>query len=97
MTAGTNPSTPPEPELPDRLARLVLAAQKIADQIPDFFQAKGPGKGDHASLAFMAKLREAARSLFGENCHCEHKVCRSVGFAFDFYFPDEGAVVEVAA
>ncbi len=38
-------------ELSEKVSRLFLAAQRIAEQTPGFFDVKGPGAGDHASLA----------------------------------------------
>jgi hypothetical protein len=83
-------------ELPDKVARLALAAQGIADETIGFFEIKGPGVGDHASLRFMAALRHVARELFGDACKAEHRVCKGVNFAVDFYFPEETVVVEIA-
>jgi hypothetical protein len=91
MTAGISP-----PQLPDSVLRLFIAAQRIAEQTPDFFKTKGPGLGDHASLAFMAALRKISEEIFGAKCLCEHRVCTGAAFAVDFYFPDEATVVEVA-
>jgi hypothetical protein len=86
----------PPPQLPDSVLRLFIAAQRIADQTPDFFKVKGPGAGDHASLIFMAALRKISQDILGAKCICEHRVCTGAAFAVDFYFPDEATVVEVA-
>ena len=76
-------------------ARLFLLAQTIATNTAGFFQKKGPGIGDKASNQFMTQLRSAAQELFGTD-YSETKTCRGTKFAFDFYFPDEETVVEVA-
>ena len=91
MSAAMSP-----PELPDNVSRLFMAAQRIAEQTPDFFKVKGPGVGDHASLVFMVALRKISRDMFGAKCLSEHRVCKGAAFAVDFYFPDEAIVVEVA-
>ncbi|SRR5260221_11791784 len=78
-----------------RPERLCALAQRIATGMPDFFQIKGPGKGDHATAAFVRTLRQAARGLFGFD-FSETIVCNSAGFRFDFYFPEEAVAVEFA-
>jgi hypothetical protein len=89
-------STAISPGPPDSAARLFVAAQKIAEQTPDFFKTKGPGAGDHASLVFMAHLRKISKEIFGSKCISEHKVCEGTAFVVDFYFPDDATVVEIA-
>jgi len=76
-------------------SKLFLLAQAIATSTPRFFEIKGAGDGDKASNAFMNRLREAARDLFGHDLS-EKRVCGNAKFAFDFYFPDESTAVEVA-
>jgi hypothetical protein len=61
---GLSPVISP-PELPDSVLRLFIAAQRIAEQTPDFFKTKGPGVGDHASLALMAALQKISQDIFG--------------------------------
>ena len=78
-----------------RPERLCVLAQRIAESIPDFFTTKGPGKGDHATAAFVQLLREAARGIFGAD-FSERTACGSAGFRFDFFFPEEAVVVEFA-
>jgi hypothetical protein len=78
-----------------RPERLCVLAQRIAERTPDFFERKGPGKGDHATVAFVRSLREAAQGLFGSD-FSEKTSCSSAGFRFDFYFPEEEVVVEFA-
>lgn len=75
--------------------RLCVLAQRIAEQTPDFFEKKGPGKGDHATAAFVRSLREAARGLFGAD-FSEKSACTSAGFRFDFLFPEEAVAIEFA-
>ena len=78
-----------------RPERLCALAQHIADSIPDFFDTKGPGKGDHATAGFVRSLREAANGMFGSD-YSERPACASTGFRFDFFFPEEAVVVEFA-
>ena len=80
---------------PMRPARLCALAQRIAEQMPDFFERKGPGKGDHATAALVRSLHEAARGLFGSD-FSEKLACTSAGFRFDFFFPEEAVAVEFA-
>jgi hypothetical protein len=82
-------------ESPMRPERLCVLAQRIAQSIPDFFDTKGPGKGDHATAGFVRSLRQAARGMFGAD-YSEKPACTSAGFRFDFFFPEEGVVVEFA-
>lgn len=81
--------------LPMKAERLLLLAQRIAVSIPDFFNTKGPGKGDHATAGFMRSLRDAARGIFGSD-YGEKPACTSAGFRFDFFFPEEAVAVEFA-
>jgi len=74
---------------------LFLLVQAIATQTAGFFTIKGPGIGNKASNAFMAKLRTAAVKVFGAD-YSEKRVCGNARFAFDCYFPDEETDVEVA-
>ena len=78
-----------------RPEKLVIMAQKLADSTPDFFETKGPGKGDHASNQFMARLRTLAQNSFGQDLS-EFRPIRSAKLAIDFYFPEEHAAVEIA-
>jgi hypothetical protein len=74
---------------------LILLAQEIAVRTPDFFDKKGPGKGDHATAIFVGSLRQLAMEEFGVD-YSEKLVCKAAGFRFDFFFPDEETVVEFA-
>ena len=78
-----------------RPEQLCLLAQRIAERTPEFFDKKGPGKGDHATAEFVRTLREAARGLFGSD-FSEKTACTSAGFRFDFLFPAEAVAVEFA-
>jgi hypothetical protein len=82
-------------EVGDKAARLIIAADRIAEQTHDFFEAKGPGPGDHAANAFMQQLRDVAKGLFGQD-FSEARISGNCGFKVDFYFPDEQTVVEFA-
>jgi hypothetical protein len=78
-----------------RHAALCILAQRIAEQTPDFFERKGPGKGDRATAAFVRLLRESAQRSFGSD-YSEKAACTSAGFRFDFFFPEEAVAVEFA-
>lgn len=75
--------------------RLYLLAQGIAVGTPHFFDVKGAGDGDRATNLFMSHLRKLAKKTFGKD-YSEKQVCQGTKLAFDFYFPDEECVVEVA-
>ncbi len=75
--------------------RLIVLAQKLADQTPDFYKTKGPGVGDRATNKFMEQLRRLAKEIFGGE-FSEAKICGDNNFTADFYFPDEETVVEIA-
>jgi len=79
----------------EKVDRLILAAQKLAEQQPDFFKTKGQGPGDHAANEYMRNLRKVAQGIFGKD-HSEAKVRADLDFKFDFYFPEEATVVEIA-
>lgn len=70
-------------------------AQQIASNTPGFFEKKGPGAGDRASNEFMRGLRQRLRDSLGVD-YAEVAVIAEAAFRFDFYFPDEATVVEVA-
>jgi len=74
---------------------LCLLAQELAEHTPEFFEKKGPGKGDHATAAFVRSLRQLALETFGSD-FSEKAVCSTAGFRFDFYFKDEAVAVELA-
>jgi hypothetical protein len=74
---------------------LCLLAQELAEQTSEFFEKKGPGKGDHATAAFVRSLRKAASETFGTD-FSEKTVCSTAGMRFDYYFPDEAVAVEFA-
>jgi hypothetical protein len=79
----------------DRPSKLLELARDIASGNPEFQSVLGPGVGDHATGTFMRQLRAMAASAFG-NDYSECKLCGKTAFAVDFYFPDEGTIVEVA-
>lgn len=74
---------------------MLLLAQAIADETPNFFVAMGEGAGNLRSNAFMSELQDRAKSTFGHN-YSEAKLCGDNKLAVDFYFPEEETVVEVA-
>jgi len=79
----------------DRLATLLAIAREIAAANPTFQAVLGPGAGDNATNAFMRELQERAMSTFGDD-YCERRMCGDTSQAVDFYFPEEGTIVEVA-
>jgi len=79
----------------DRPSTLLDLARKIAAANPNFHNVLGPGAGDRATNQFMRQLREEATSSFGKD-YSEKKICGETSLAVDFYFPDEGAIVEMA-
>ena len=79
----------------DRVERLAAMAQRLAEERPTFFEIKGPSVGDHDTAAFMKELRARAQAHFGTD-YSERKVCGANNLCVDFYFPDEGTIVEVA-
>ena len=79
----------------DRATTLLALAREIASASSDFQAVRGPGVGDRATHEFMRRLRERAVAAFGSD-FSERKVCGDTALAVDFYFPDEGTIVEVA-
>ena len=75
--------------------RLFLIAQAIVEDTPDFFAAIGQGAGNLRSNAFMEKLRGQAKAALGRD-YSEAKLCGDTKLAFDFFFPEEKTVVEIA-
>ena len=74
---------------------LLKLARDIASNSAEFQAVRGPGIGDKATGAFMKELRQRSRLAFGED-HSEKRLCGDNALAVDFYFPAEGAIVEVA-
>ena len=74
---------------------LLEMARELAGANAAFQEVLGPGAGDHATKEFMRKLRMRALESFGTD-HSEKKICGETSQAVDFYFPDEGTIVEVA-
>lgn len=75
--------------------RLFEVAQGLIPRVPEFFQVLGPGAGDRTTAAFMAALRQEAINVFGTD-FAEKRICGQCEFSVDFYFPDEGTIVEIA-
>ena len=72
----------------NQVKRLLTLAQELVADTPDFCEVKGPGAGDHATNAFMLKLRGHAHVEFG-NDYAEQELCSANGFRVDYYFPSE--------
>jgi len=66
--------------------RLLLIAQAIADETPNFFVAIGEGAGNLRSNVFMGELQERAKSTFGCN-YSEAKLCGDNKLAVEFLLP----------
>jgi len=75
--------------------RLILLAYDLARERPNLFRKKGPGLGDRDTGDFMATLRQRALVEFSED-FSEKEICGDTALSVDFYFPDEGVVVEIA-
>lgn len=78
-----------------KTAKLITIAQNLASNTPEFHSIKGPGKGDHATKAFMLNVRKQALDAFGQD-YAEKKISGNTNFAVDFWFPDEMTIVEFA-
>lgn len=76
----------------DTLTALAVA---VAARTPEFQTVRGAGDGDKATHRYMEQLRADAKAAFNEDCS-ERRICGNNRFAVDFYFPDEGTIVEVA-
>lgn len=74
---------------------LLQMAREIAAANSSFHEVLGPGEGDKATNLFMRKLRTRAIDTFGSD-FSEHKASGSTSLAADFYFPEEGTIIEVA-
>jgi hypothetical protein len=79
----------------DRPSRLIALARELAESLPEFQAIRGPGAGDSFALVFMRELRLRAERVFGRDLS-EKRIIGETAFAVDFYFPEEGAIVEVA-
>jgi hypothetical protein len=79
----------------DKTSKLIKMAQSLASATPEFHNIKGPGTGDHATKAFMLKVRKLAHDAFGED-YSEKRISDDTNFAVDFWFPDEATIVEFA-
>jgi hypothetical protein len=81
-------------DLPPKSARICVAAQKLAERTPGFFEIKGHGLGDRATNAYMRDLREILDTRKGQDC--EVPVSKGIDSKFDFFVADEKCVVEIA-
>jgi len=79
----------------DKTAEIIRIAQHLASNTPEFHSIKGAGKGDHATAAYMLKLRKLAHDTFGYD-YSEKKIAGTTNFAVDFWFPEEKTIVEIA-
>ncbi|MEI4549925.1 hypothetical protein [Pseudoalteromonas spongiae] len=79
----------------EKYERLYEIAKDLASKTYGFLETKGPGIGNHATNQFIESLGAKAREAFGED-FSEKNICGPNSLAVDFYFPDEGVIVEVA-
>ena len=79
----------------DRAVRLLVLARDIASADASFHSVLGPGAGDKRTHGFMLQLRDRAQIEFSTD-YAEKKVCGETSLAVDYYFPEEGTIVEVA-
>ena len=79
----------------NKVTRLIELANKLALNTPGFFEPKGPGKGNRSTNTFIKELGKQALEEFG-NDFSEQKISGNNSLAVDFYFPDEGIIVEIA-
>ncbi|WP_298440373.1 hypothetical protein [uncultured Ferrimonas sp.] len=70
-------------------------AHTLAANTHGFLDSKGPGIGNHATNQFVTLLAHKAQMHFGAD-FSEQKICGDTSLAVDYYFPDEGVIVEVA-
>ncbi len=70
-------------------------AQQVASETEGFFVVNGPSVGDKLTNGFMAQLRARATATFGHD-YAEQRICGTNKLAVDYYFPDEGTIVEIA-
>ena len=75
--------------------RLYEIANDLAASTIGFFEKKGPGKGNRATNEYIAELGKRAIREFGQD-FSEQNICGNNSLAVDFYFPEEGTIVEVA-
>ncbi|MDO6421683.1 hypothetical protein [Saccharophagus degradans] len=78
-----------------KFERLYEIAKVLSEKTYGFLDIKGPGIGNYATNQFIAALRAQAIEEFGED-YSERNICGPNSLAVDFYFPDEGVIVEVA-
>jgi hypothetical protein len=70
-------------------------AKDIASGTEGFLDSKGPGAGNYATNKFISELGRLSSERFGKD-FSEKNICGSNSLAVDFYFPDDGVIVEVA-
>ncbi len=79
----------------DKVSQIIKFANQIASEMDDFFAKKGPGKGNTSTNAYIKALGNQMETQFGKD-YSEKNICGENSSAVDFYFPDEGIVVEIA-
>ena len=75
--------------------KLFELAQNLAKKTYGFLETKGPGIGNHATNQFISQLVALSTKEFGKD-YSEQNICGNNALAVDFYFPEEGVIVEIA-
>lgn len=75
--------------------QVVQLARELVSNPTGFSAVLGPGAGNKATNAFMRALRAKAEAALGED-FSEKAICGKNRLCVDFYFPDEGTILEVA-
>jgi len=79
----------------NRALKLYSLANDLSLKTKGFFETKGPGKGNHSTNDFIKALGNLAIKEF-EIDYSEKNICGNNSLAVDFYFPEEGIIVEIA-
>jgi hypothetical protein len=75
--------------------QLIALVRELAEQQQGFLNVLGPGAGNDRANAFTAQLIREAEHLLGAD-YAEFRYCEDQSARYDFYFPEERTVIEVA-
>jgi hypothetical protein len=75
--------------------QLLEMAIEVATTFGHFQLAKGPGAGNSRTNLFVRALNDRAVAKFGQKHH-ERQLCEQTDLRADYYFEDEGTIVEIA-
>lgn len=81
--------------MPSKTEQLVGLVKLLAEQQRAFIKPLGPGAGNARTNAFTAQVVEQAKRLFDHD-FSEFRYCEDHSARYDFYFPDESTVIEIA-